>query len=259
MKKLIGITLVLLLCTGSAFAQTGAIGQATATSEQTQGQAQTQGNANSLANIGNSAVVLENSFNGAEPIRYLPVPTSVPMENYQGQMFSNPNYADHGPNFVSMNQVVDALNAVDLNAVDQDLVDKVRIVPQMLGRAGKQMKRSERVRFELAGNKETMANFMPIAMFNLRVKKPDKINSVGLAIAIALKARELGARRIVLLTEGSSKELSSWGIGLGFSYNYASVGSKPSDAGAVGAGGTGWSMGKGKYDSLIYLSAMVGN
>ena len=80
-----------------------------------------------------------------------------------------------------------------------------------------------------------------------------------MAIAIGKEAKSLGATRVIFLTEGSSKELKSSGWGIGFSYNYASVGSKASDNGSVGSGGTGYSQGTAKYNNLIYLTAIVGN
>lgn len=236
---------------------TGATGQAEAYANQLQGQSQyTGGSSAGVSNSGNSAIGINNSFNGAKPIRYLPVPSSVVFENYQPGLFGGPNYQDNGPDFISMRQLVAAMNLAKLDS--PVLGEKsIRILIQPLGPGSKE--KVDSVKFEINDGEAINHGFTPVAVFTVETEKPDKSNSASLALAIGKKAKELGASRVIFTTEGSSKELSSWGVGIGLSYNYASVGSDASDNGSVGAGGTGWSMGKAGYNNLIYLSAVAGN
>lgn len=245
---------------GQSQSQIGGVGQAY--SNAAQGQSQYTGGSQSLstggsvANSGNSAIGITNSFNGSKPIRYLPVPSSVVFENYQPGLFGGPNYQDHGPDFISMRQLVAAMNLAKLDS--PVLGEKsIRILIQPLGPGSK--KKVDSVKFEINDGEAINHGFTPVAVFTVETEKPDASNSASLALAIGKKAKELGASRVIFTTEGSSKELSSWGVGIGLSYNYASVGSDASDNGSVGAGGTGWSMGKAGYNNLIYLSAVAGN
>ena len=139
-----------MLSVGHAYAQSAA----TATSDQSQGQSQQQiggvGSASANANQGQSQytggsqssssggsvvdsgkVSISGSFNGAAPIRYLPVPSAIPYENYQGQIFGGPDYNDKGPNFISMRQLVAALNLVDMD-VEVEGAKHIRIRTQMM-------------------------------------------------------------------------------------------------------------------------------
>lgn len=260
---------------GQGQQQVGGIGSGSASSNQGQGQTQYSsggggGSGGSVSNAGNSTVGFNNSFNGAAPIRYLPIPSAVPMENYQPGMFGRADYEDKGPNFISMRQIVAALNLADLNT-DVEGKRHIRILSQKLGIVkakpiGKTPKDKSKitqkpikVKFEINDGETVNHGFKPIAVLSVETEKPDKSNSASLALAIGKKAHELGATRVVFLTEGSSKELHSSGWGIGFSYNYATVGSKASDNGSVGSGGTGYSQGKAGYSNLIYLTAIVGN
>ena len=237
--------------------QVGGMGQAEAYSNQMQGQSQyTGGSSAGVSHSGNSAIGINNSFNGAAPIRYLPVPSSVVFEDYQPGYFGSPDYRDKGPDFISMRQLVAAMNLAKL---DSPVIGEkhIRILIQPLGPGSKTKVKD--VKFEINDGEAINGGFTPVAVFTVETEKPDKSNSASLALAIGKKAKELGASRVVFTTEGSSKELSSWGVGIGLSYNYASVGSDASDNGSVGAGGTGWSMGKAGYSNLIYLSAVAGN
>lgn len=294
MKRLFIAAAIVLLISGNAYAQTGT-GSAQASANQTQNQTQnsfptaaagasagasaSQGqvqysSGGSVANSGNSAIGINNSFNGAAPIRGLPYAAPMPLENYQPGLFGMPNYQDHGPDFISMRQLVAALNLVDLTQQVEG-EKSIHITAQMMNtmapakepkKTGKEKsskelrdKKEAPVVFEINDGEAVNHGFMPIAVLSVATEKPSKSNSASLAMAIGKKAKALGAKRVIFLTEGSSKELTSWGVGIGFSYSYAKVDSDPSGGGGVGAGGTGWSMGKGAYDSLIYLTAIVGN
>ena len=253
--------------------QVGGVGVGVGTAEQ--GQSQSQGNGGSggaggsTVNSGNAT--FSNSFNGSAPIRYLPVPTAVPMENYQPAVLGNVDYTDKGPTFISMRQLVAAMNLVDLS-VEIEGERQIRILTQMMA-AMKTPKKSkdskenkfakekpeDKVVFEINDGKAVNHGFTPIATLSVETKVPDKSNSASLAIAIGKAAKALGAKRVIFLTEGSSKLLKSSGWGVGLSYNYATVGSKASDSGSVGSGGTGYSQGKAGYRNLIYITAIVGN
>ena len=213
---------------------------------------------------------INNSFNGSAPIRYLPVPAAMPIENYQPAIFGNVDYTDKGPNFISMRQLIGVMNAVDLDAEIAGHKD-IRIVKQMMVAPPKEDTKSKKgkktadtpkkkapVMFEINDGTKVNGGFAPIAMLSIEAEKPDKSNSASLAMAIGRQARELGATRVIFLTEGSSKEMRSSGWGIGLSYNYASVNSDPSGNGSVGAGGFGYSQGKAGYKNLIYLTAIVG-
>ena len=113
--------------------------------------------------------------------------------------------------------------------------------------------------FEINDGEAVNHGFKPVAVMSVAMEKPDKSNSASLAIAIGKKAKEMGASRVIFLTEGSSKKIYSSGWGIGLSYNYATVGSDRSDNGSVGAGGTGYSQGSAGYKNLVYLTAIVGN
>lgn len=232
-----------------------------ATAQQQQGQHQGQTSISQGGAGGRSSIGINNSFNGQAPIRYLPVPTAVPMENYQPAVLGNVDYSDKGPTFISMRQLVAAMNLVDLT-VDVEGDKHIRILAQMMGKPKTPKKKDAKptkVKFEINDGKAVNHGFVPIATLSVETKVPDKSNSASLAIAVGQEARKLGASRVIFLTEGSSKQLKSSGWGIGLSYNYATVGSKPSDSGSVGSGGTGYSQGKAGYRNLIYLTAIIGN
>ncbi len=243
--------------------------QAHAQQGQVQYQAAGGGHGGSVANSGN--VTFRDSFNGAEPIRYLPVPSVMPLENYQPAIFGRLPYEDKGPDFISMRQLVHAMNYVDLTA-EVTGEKRIRVTTQMLQplppghpkkdkkgvKSSKELRDKAKVKFEINDGKAVNDGFMPIAVLSVETEKPDKSNSASLALKIGKIAKHMKANTVVFLTEGSTKEVVSSGWGIGFSYNYASVGSKPSDSGQVGSGGFGYSQGKASYDNLIYLTAIVG-
>ena len=253
----------------------GGQGQASAGAEQAQSQGHTAisggGSGGAVNNSGNSGISFKDSFNGSAPIRYLPVPATIPIENYQPGIFGRADYEDKGPNFVSMRQLIGAMNMVDLDAEVQGAED-ITVIQQMMVAPPKEDTKSKKdkkpadtpkkkaaVNFELNDGKAVNHGFKPIATLTVEADKPDKSNSASLAIAIGKVARELGATRVVFLTEGSSKELHSSGWGIGFSANWATVDSDPSGSGGVGSGGFGYSQGTAGYRDKIYLTAIVGN
>lgn len=252
---------------GQSQTQIGGVGSATAVAGQGQSQ-YTGGSSSSSAGgsvVDSGKVLINESFNGAAPIRYLPVPSAIPYENYQGQIFGGPDYQDKGPNFISMRQLVAVLNLVDLD-VPVEGEKNIRILTQMMmvppepveGEVAEQDIEDAAVTFEINDGEAVNHGFTPIAVLSVAMEKPDKSNSASLAVAIGKHARSLGAKRVVFLTEGSSKKIYSSGWGIGLSYNYATVGSKASDNGSVGAGGTGYSQGSAGYKNLVYLTAIVG-
>ena len=232
---------------------------AVAGSDQQQGQYQGQGQSTSssggsVADSGN--VRINGSFNGAAPIRYLPIPSAVPMENYQAQIFGRADYGDKGPNFISMRQLIAAMNHVDLGS---DVRTKSLTINTQIMSVSKNNKAIKKVLFELNDGEAVNDGFMPVAVVTIAMKKTKKVNSASLAMALGQKAKELKCKRVVFLTEGSSKQMNSGGWGIGLSYNYAKVGSGSNDQGTVGAGGTGYSRGWARNVDLVYLSAIMGN
>lgn len=272
-NKIIATAVILgLLTAGSAFATdlgypgTAAGSIAGANAQQQQGQGQSQGHAvtgSGNSNITDSAnVTFKDSFNGADPIRYLPIPSNIPMPSGP-QIFGSPDYADRGPHFMSMLVLVNALNSIDLTEVKANDRGDVELVGQLLNIVdeGEEVEDAD-IQFILNDKgdvTETVPGFKPIAVATLKAKDNDTMNSATLAVRLAEYAKEVKGSKIVLVSEGTSKKLSSWGAGIGFSYNMATVGSDPSDQGQVGAGGTGVSWGRAEYFSLPYLTAIVGN
>ncbi len=253
MNKLVSLVLAvaMVVCCSTAWASDNS---SDAYQEQGQGQAQ------NLANSGNSAVVFENSFNGSQPVRYLPQASSVSYS--QGpQMFSRPE-ADKGENFVSANSLITLMGAWKVNEMtdddfDTDDVDMdiTTINTTSLDVSG--LEAITEINFSIQGsdasniltaNKNTI-----LAMGTVKCDDMD-VNSFELFLAVAKKAKELGASNVVLIGEGVKIELTSFGWGLGFSYNYAGVNSDLSGTGQVGAGGTGISGGSANYNKMPYLT-----
>ena len=226
--------------TASNYLTQGSVGiqavttQATAQQGQQQGQTSISGGG-SVANSGNAKIGFNNSFNGAEPIRYLPVPSAVPMENYQATIFGRADYQDKGPDFVSMRQLVAAMNLVDLDA-EVTGGKTIRVITQMLqplpaGHPKKKDKSGKKpvVKFEINDGEAVNHGFKPIAVLTVQTKKPDKANSSSLDGHNDKLARHIKACSGICLTEGSSKKIYCSGWGIGLSYNYASLGSNASD------------------------------
>jgi len=232
---------------------------------------QAQGQAQELTNSGNSAVVFENSFNGSQPIRYLPVTSGVSYQGMSPQMFSRPQQ-DKGENFVSASNLISMMGAWNLNNLadaDFNLKDvKIDITTVNLASTEKtSIKRlgtrdMSRVSFSIQGS--DVAKKLRSAQSNRRVlalgtikSDDDDINSFELFYALAKKAKEIGGTNIILIGEGVKIELSSSGWGLGLSYNMATVNSDAYGSGQVGAGGTGISGGSASYSKMPYLSFAI--
>lgn len=259
--KVFLLTVAALFIVSSAQAQSLAVSEVQQGQQQGQGQDQLQAQdqtANSIvSDSGNSAVVFDNSFNGSAPVRYLPMPTAVNANTAGGpDVFSQPEM-DKGANFTSMRALVQVLNSAQMmNSAETPKGIKFKI--QKLNADMPSLNENQPIDFSIISQANTYGeSFQPLAIMTLRSEKD--LTSVELAIAIAAKAREVGASRVVFVKEGVERTLSSWGLGIGLSYNYASVGSNLSDHGSAGAGGTGWSMGEGRYISKPYLTAVLGN
>jgi len=281
MKKLLFYSLLCfpLLLTQQTFAANttlplpmGGSTSAMASANQEQGQVQGQVQSQNMANSGNSAVVIDGSFNSADPIRYLPVPTSVTVDTKGGpSMFGRPNYQDYGPNFMSMQDALPLFNAANLEEAEPEDVDEINMVTQLLISESEadDIRNGEvetgadslrpKVKFSLLGKDRKYGDdFKAIAVVTLKADDGDTLNSLSLAVALANKARELGGTKIVFVREGVFKRLSSWGVGIGFASNYAEVSSGADGYGSTGTGGTGWSWGEAEYISLPYLTAVIG-
>lgn len=239
-------------------------------------QNQTQGQSTDLQNIGNSAVSFNGSFNGSDPIRNLPIPQAAAYDTRGGPaLFGRPNYNDGGPNFMSMNELVGVLNNIDLDTATIADEGDIEVVAQMLnalrdddatmGTAASSPGQGgvdEKIKFMLNLNKADVmkdrVNFRPMAIVTLKANDNNTMNSATLAVKLAIFAKKIKANKIILVNEGVVKRLSSFGVGIGFASNYASVGSDGNDVGSTGAGGTGWSWGESEFFSLPYLTAVVG-
>jgi hypothetical protein len=218
---------------------------------QGQGQGQSQQSIQANAQLNNQII----TFEGSKPIRSMPIPSPVEV-SYRGgpAMFSRPEQ-DKGPNFVSVIDLVSLLNAA---SIDENLdAEDIDMSIQMLNASDTPTAPDTPVSFSIVGQGGVYAQgFQPIAIISMKTGK--EINSALLAAALSNKCHELGGTKVTFIREGVVRELSSWGVGIGASFNYAHVGSDWDDNGSVGAGGTGWSMGKAKYVSFPYLTAVVG-
>jgi len=231
---------------------------------QEQGQTQGQGQAQELSNSGNSAVVFENSFNGAKPIRYLPMASDVTYTGMAPQMFSRPQQ-DKGENFIAATNLITlmaAWNVADLSDDDFDL-DDVIIDITTIGITTKDaigIENLNSVKFCIQGTDDAKAlktNGSKILALGTIKSDDEETNSFELFYAIAKKAKELGGSNVVLIGEGVKLELESSGWGIGLSYNYAGVNSDSSGYGQVGAGGTGISGGHASYHKMPYLAFAI--
>jgi hypothetical protein len=198
------------------------------------------------------------TLEGSTAVRYLPTAPIVPVSVRPQSIYGNANYSDPGAHFFDMGNLVTILNNANIeNATANDLSD-IEIVTQLLITEG-EVSSTEFggvVTFSLC-KAEELVDARPIAAISVKADDDDTINSASLAVAIANKARELGGSRVVFMREGSSKRLTSFGWGIGFSGNYATVTSNSQGHGSVGAGGTGISGGSAEYLSLPYLTALI--
>ena len=202
-----------------------------------------------------------------------PVPT-VPIYGIIPQMFANPS-ASNGPNFIPGAALVDFMGAVKIRSLhDEDLdMDDIKIditetdfIATHCNDADK-VENPEKacsvevVKFAIAGTtnaNEIKSTSTVVAIGIAQANDEDDINSAELYEAIALKAAELCATKVILITEGTEAQLSSWGVGIGLSYNYAKImegGDHPGSS--VGTGGTGWSTGRAKYNKIPYMSFVI--
>lgn len=184
-------------------------------------------------------------------------------------MFARPE-PNTGPNFLSMNNLISVLNAIDLNTAEVNDEGDVEIVAQVLRELDDEQllevdaatDEDNQPRFMLNSDPDVMstagAGFTPLAVVTLKADDNDTMNSATLAVKLAKYAKSVRANRIVLVQEGIVRRLQSTGYGIGFSGNYATVGSDGNDVGSTGASGTGWSRGTAEYFALPYLTAVIG-
>jgi len=261
MKKIIAVimSVALIGIAGSAFASAQSTSGSYAQQGQGQGQGQSQTFSPSMENVGNSAVVFKDSFNGSKPIRYTPVASDVKYQGLSPQMFSRPE-PDKGENFIAAKTLVDLMGAWKVSEINDEDIDESEIFVDltMVGtaEANDQDIDDDTVNFALKGSPESKSirsGHKTIALGTIKCDEDD-INSAELFMVLAKKAYAVGAHNVILLSEGIKIELESSGWGLGFSYNYASVNSDLYGQGSVGAGGTGISGGSASYKKMPYLT-----
>jgi hypothetical protein len=217
-----------------------------------------------VANSGNSGVTFKDSFNGAQPIRYLPVPNGVMLSTEGGPQYFGGPPKDNGPHFMSMKTLVNALNFIDTADAKIDDESDIEFISQTINSLTDEEKAAlseEKVKFFLLEKTDVtqqFENFTTIAITTMKADDNNTINSATLAVKMKKEAEKYGATKIVLVSEGTSKRMSSWGVGLGFSQNYGFVNSGNDGRGGASAGGTGWSWGESEFFSLPYLTAILG-
>ena len=203
----------------------------------------------------------KDSVNG-KPIRYLPVPAMYPMENYQATPYTE-NFQEKGWNFVSMHQLIKAMNYIDLDAdvkmrkldVNIQMLQKLPAGHPKFGKS----KYKGGVKFSLAGDGVVNGGFKPVAVLTIRADSVKDINSASLALAAGKWARHMKAERCIFLAEGTESEIWSSGWGIGMSYSRAAVGSDSNDMGSVGEGGFGYTRSKGGHNRMVYRTAIIGH
>lgn len=233
---------------------------------QGQGQAQNQSQAQILANSGNSAVVFDGSFNGADPIRYLPMATDVHYQGMSPQMFSRPQQ-DKGENFISAVNLINMMGAWSINDLsDPDFdLDDVDIDLTIVNKSSDLSSNilvddDAKIMFCIQGTdveKNIKSQGSKILALGTIKSDDEDINSIELFYALAMKAKEIQGSNIILIGEGVKIELKSSGWGVGLSYNMATVNSDAYGQGSVGAGGTGISGGSASYSKMPYLTFAI--
>jgi hypothetical protein len=222
------------------------------------------GNSGGLTNSGNSGVTFSDSFNGADPIRYLPVPNGVQVGTRGGPAYFGGPPKDNGPHFMSLRTLVNAMNAIDLSEAKIDDESDIEFVSQVINTLSDEEKegiKDEDVKFYLLETKDVtqqFKGFKTIAVTTMKADDNNTINSATLAVKLKKEAAIFGAKKIVLVSEGTIKRMSSWGVGIGFSQNYGFVNSDSNGSGGASAGGTGWSWGESEFFSLPYMTAILG-
>lgn len=257
------LRLVLILVIVCAVWSTVARGDVTTTSTSVaqQQQIQTQATSSGVYGSGNSGITFKDSFNGAPPIRHLPNASGITYTGMAPQMFSRPSQ-DKGSKFISSNNMIGIMGAWSVNDLaDEDFdVKDVEIDVTTVGISKLSTQEQEAIEvidFAVQGSetqivwKKNNANVVAIGTIQA---EDVEINSAELFMALAVKAKLRGATRVVLMGEGVKIDLTSFGWGLGFSYNMASVDSDANGKGSVGAGGTGISGGKAGYTKMPYLT-----
>ncbi len=256
-----------------------------AISDQTQGQTQFQsggGATNVLSNVGSPTI----TFEGSQVPRDLPIPAPIQVDMGGGPAnFSQPEN-NNGAQFMSMQNLVDALNVLDLDAVEVEGDGDIQMNVQELNRLSDEEiltamaedygtlvadaadgsavigEGKWRPKFSLnragASVMETGELVRPMAIVTLRSDDGEKVNSAMLAAKLAAFAKSIHANKIVFVSEGSVRELSSWGVGIGLNTVQSRVDSDPNGYGSVASGGTGWSWGKSRYLHLPFVTAIVG-
>ncbi|RKZ07819.1 hypothetical protein DRQ25_10605 [Candidatus Fermentibacteria bacterium] len=223
------------------------------------------GNSGGLTNSGNSGVTFKDSFNGADPIRYLPVPNNVSVSTRGGPAYFGGPPKDNGPHFMSLRTLVNAMNAIDLSVAKIDDEVDIEFVSQVISSVSDEDKekfKDEKPKFYLLEQKDVTkmfdGNFTTLVVTTMKADDNDTMNSATLAVKIMQEAEKYGAKKIVLVSEGTTKRMSSWGVGIGFSQNYGFVNSDSNGSGGASAGGTGWSWGESEFFSLPYMTAILG-
>jgi hypothetical protein len=261
MKKILSIimTIAFIGFAVSAFAGASSVSGSYSNQQQGQGQGQSQTFSPTMENVGNSAVVFQDSFNGAKPIRYTPVASDIQYQGLSPQMFARPE-PDKGENFIAAKTLVELMGAWKISEINDEDIDESEIFVDMTmvgkAEANDQGDDNDVVTFALKGSPESKSirsAHKTIALGTIKCDEDD-INSAELFMVLAKKAYAVGAHNVILLSEGIKIELESSGWGVGFSYNYASVNSDLYGQGSVGAGGTGISGGSASYKKMPYLT-----
>ena len=210
----------------------------------------------SINDTGNSSI--NNSFNDAKPIRYLPIPSNIQYQSLSPQMFARP-IPDKGSRFISSVKIIEMMGAWNLNEMSDDDFSESDVIidATYVGKSDINPDDITTVTFCIQGSDEELflkkSNTKTIAVGSVSTKSKD-VNTPELFYTLAKKAKSLGASNIIIMSEGIEVTLKSSGWGIGASYNYARVGSDGTDSGSVGAGGTGYSRGKAFYNKKPYLT-----
>ena len=200
---------------------------------------------------------IQNSFNGADPIRAMPIPTAPPVQMRGGPSYFSSPSMDMGRQFIPAAQLVNILNAVDTRQefIGDDEDEKINAYVTVVGKSEKVKECKKCVKFEIINKDMTYALHSPLAVASVSTDE-EEVTSASLAAKLCQIAHQVGASKVIVLREGIIAQLTSSGWGVGLSNSINVVNASPTGIGGFAASGTGYSTGKAYYIKLPYMSVV---
>lgn len=95
----------------------------------------------------------------------------------------------------------------------------------------------------------------PLAFATVAATSKSSI-SADVFAKMLVRASEVGANHIMFLAEGVNRNVTSWGVGIGFNHTNADLKGGGNGSSGMSTGGTGWSMGEAGYVDKPWLQAV---